>query len=439
MLESIIYIVVVLIIIGIIGGYLYFQKAKSTIVSKKIETAKSLKLHEPVSLHPVIDNNICIGSGACVSACPEQDIIGLVNNRGALINASRCIEHGACFHSCPVEAISLVIGTEKRGVELPHINKNYETNVNGIYIAGELGGMGLIKNAVEQAKLAIQYISKDIDRSLEADFDVFIIGGGPAGISASLMAKKLKLSSKTVDQDSLGGSVFTFPRSKVVMTSPMELPLHGKVNLKETSKIELLGLWGKVLEENNIKIYEKEKVLSIDNSSPTFHITTSKSNYTSRKVLLAIGRRGSPRKLGVEGENSEKVAYRLLEPELVRNKNIIVLGGGDSAVESAMLLADGTNNVTISYRSSSFSRVKEANFAKINHAISSNKIQALYNSSVKSIENDKVVLQVQDQEEMVVLPNDLVYIFIGGELPNKFLKDSGINITKRFGEVILKH
>jgi thioredoxin reductase (NADPH) len=439
MLEFVIYIAVAIIIFGIIGGYLYFHNVKSNIVSKKIETAKLLKIHEPVSLHPVIDYNICIGSGACVSACPEQDIIGLVHNKGTLVNASRCIGHGACFHSCPVEAISLVMGTEKRGIELPHINKNYETNVKGIYITGELGGMGLIKNAVEQAKMAIQYIAKDLDKSQKTDFDVFIIGGGPAGIAASLMAKKLNLSFRTVDQDSVGGSVFTFPRSKIVMTSPMELPLHGKVKFRETNKTELLGLWEKVLEDNSIKINEKEKVLSIENSKSYFKISTSNSTYTSKKVLLAIGRRGSPRKLGVDGEKSEKVSYRLLEPELIKNKNILVLGGGDSAVESAMLLADGTNNVTISYRASSFSRVKEANYDKINFAISSNKIQALYNSNVKSIEDDKVVLQVRGQEQIVELPNDLVYIFIGGELPNQFLKDSGINITKRFGEVVLKH
>ncbi|HEX5624842.1 MAG TPA: 4Fe-4S dicluster domain-containing protein, partial [Saprospiraceae bacterium] len=241
--QLLIYSVVLGFCLIVIYFYLRSQKKQTKVFQAKIEKAKEEGLFEPVSLHPVIDTNTCIKSGACIVACPEKDILGIVNGRATLVNASNCVGHGACFHACPVEAISLVIGTEKRGVDLPHVNQEYETNVPGIYIAGELGGMGLIKNSVEQGASAVEnMVRTGITRNPDA-LDLVIVGAGPAGIAASLTAKKYKLNFITLDQDSLGGTVFTFPRAKVVMTSPMDLPLHGKVQLKDTSKSELLQLW----------------------------------------------------------------------------------------------------------------------------------------------------------------------------------------------------
>ena len=172
--------------------YLYLRKEgkASKMAEAKIEKAIQEGTFEPVSLHPVIDLGTCIKSGACIEACPEKDIIGILHGRATLINASQCIGHGACFHACPVEAISLVIGTEKRGVDLPHVNQDFETNVPGIYIAGELGGMGLIKNSVEQGEAAVQSIVKSGFKKDPSMYDLIIIGAGPAGISASLTAKK---------------------------------------------------------------------------------------------------------------------------------------------------------------------------------------------------------------------------------------------------------
>ncbi len=334
--EFIIYSIVGLLCFGIVYIYLRKLKKESDVVGEKIEKAKEEGIHEPVSLYPYIDEDNCIKSGACITACPEKDIIGIRNGRATLVNASRCIGHGACFHACPVEAISLKIGTEKRGVDLPHVNQNFETNVQGIFIAGELGGMGLIKNSVEQGKQAAENIFTLLDKNHGLSYDLIIIGAGPAGISASLQAKKNGMKALVLEQDTLGGTVYNFPRAKIVMTSPMDLPCHGKVKLFQTSKDELLTLWNEVISKNDIQIIEHSKVELIGKTNGGFELTTLDGRkYTTNKVLLAIGRRGTPRKLGVTGEGMEKVAYKLLEPELIENKNILVVGGGDSAIESA--------------------------------------------------------------------------------------------------------
>lgn len=419
--------------------YIRKKKRESKIVDEKIRRAKEEGLYEPVSLHPFIDINTCIGTGACVTACPEKDILGLRNGKAVVINASHCIGHGACFHACPTQAITLRIGTEKRGVDLPHVSPTFETNVPGIYIAGELGGMGLIKNAVEQGKQAVENIAGSVKKNQRATYDLIIVGAGPAGISGALAAKKHGLNFLLLEQDTLGGTVFTYPRQKVVMTAPMDLPIHGKIRLFETRKSELLDLWQKVLGRNNIKIKENSGVDSLLPEEGLIKVTTVKGElYTAAAVLLAIGRRGSPRKLNVPGEEKEKVAYRLLEPEIILDKHILIVGGGDSAVESALLLADH-NHVILSYRNEVFNRIKPGNNVALNKAAPEGKLDIRLNTNVVRIEDDYVMLDTGRDGETVRLKNDLVFIFAGGELPTKFLEKAGIKISKRFGDTVMQH
>lgn len=438
-IESIlIYSAAIILCIAVVVVYLRKKNKASKIVEEKVRKAKEDGLHEPVSLHPYIDVNKCIQTGACISACHEKDILGIINGKATLINASQCIGHGACFEACPTGAISLRLGTEKRGVDLPDINPYFETNVPGIFIAGELGGMGLIRNAVEQGRKATENIARSIKRDQKVDYDLIIIGAGPAGISACLTAKKHNISFLLLEQETLGGTVFTFPRKKIVMTSPMDLPLYGKVKLFETSKAELLDLWQNALKKNNIEIQENSKVESITSENGIFRVATLKGElFTCEKVLLAIGRRGTPRKLNIPGEMKEKVAYRLLEPEFITGKDIIVVGGGDSAIESALLLADA-NNVTISYRNEVFNRIKPANSAALNKAVSDKKLNIKLNTNLILIDDESVTLSVMPGGERLQLKNDLVYIFAGGELPTQFLEKAGIKITKKFGETVLK-
>jgi len=402
------------------------QKARS-----KLQQNIDSGLTEPASLHPVIDPNLCLGSGACVPACPEGDIIGMINRKAALINPTKCIGHGACARACPHGAITLVFGTEKRGVDIPHVKPNFETNVPGLFIAGELGGMGLIRNAIEQGRQAMESIRK---RKVKGkDYDVIIVGAGPAGFSATLGAMQHKLRYRTVEQDSLGGTVYQFPRGKLVMTQPATLPLVGKVKFRETTKEKLLEYWTQVKQKTGADFSFGERMETIIANGKGFRVKTSKGTYHTGSVLLAIGRRGTPRKLGVPGEELPKVVYRLIDPEQYRGQHVLVVGGGDAALEAACSIAEKeSTTVTLSYRSGSFSRAKEKNRQRIDQLVTEKKLHLLLPSNVKRIYADKV--DIDHNGKLVSVPNDGVIICAGGILPTPFLKEIGIEVETKFGQ-----
>ncbi|MGD2160880.1 MAG: NAD(P)-binding domain-containing protein [Gammaproteobacteria bacterium] len=402
------------------------------------DEAVSSGMTEPASLHPVVDHRRCLGCASCVSACPEKNVLGIIHTKAHLINPTHCIGHGACKKACPFNAIELVFGTEKRGVDIPQVGQDFQTNVPGIYIAGELGGMGLIRNAVTQGVKAVDCIYQTMSRSTDdrADgmLDLVIIGAGPAGIAASLAANERKLKFVTLEQDSLGGTVSHYPRGKVVMTAPAKLPIVGKMHFKETTKEALMAFWEGIVEKTGLVINHNEGVASIESMDHGFHIKSSVREYRSRAILLAIGRRGTPRKLGVPGEEKAKVVYRLIDPEQYKNQHVLVVGGGDSALEAAVSISEeaGTT-VTISYRSEAFSRAKEKNRIKIAEAQKQGRLNVLMQSNVKQIEDDKVVLTTPDDE--VSIDNDAVIVCAGGILPTAFLKGIGINVETKFGTV----
>jgi thioredoxin reductase/Pyruvate/2-oxoacid:ferredoxin oxidoreductase delta subunit len=387
---------------------------------------------DPASLHPLINTSMCVGCGACVSACPEGDVLGLIHGRAELINPTYCIGHGACRVACPFHAITLVFGTATRGVDIPLVSESFETNIPGIFIAGELGGMGLIRNAATQGRQAIESISKLKGIGKGKDLDVVIVGAGPAGFSATLTAMEKKLRSVTIEQESLGGAVFQYPRGKVVMTAPVKLSLVGNVRLRETTKEALLQMWQGIEKQTSMKIQYKEKMENIAPDGDGFIVTTTKGKYRTRAVLLAIGRRGTPRKLGVPGEESPKVVYNLIDPEQYRGKHVLVVGGGDSALEAAISIAEekGTN-VALSYRSEAFSRVKEKNRVRLAEAEKTGRLKVYLSSNVKQIHDDKVNLEQLGKP--IELKNDGVIVCAGGILPTPFLKQIGIQVDTKYG------
>jgi thioredoxin reductase/ferredoxin len=389
---------------------------------------------EPASLHPIIDAALCLGCGACVKACPEQphhEVLGLIGGKAVLVGPTDCIGHGACKTVCPFDAITLVFGTEKRGLDIPVLKPTFESNVPGIYVAGELGGMGLIKNALTQGRQALEAIAKAGVKRPGA-LDVLIVGAGPAGLAASLAAKKMGLNYQTVEQDSLGGAVFQYPRGKLVMTAPVELPIVGKVQFRNTSKEELLKFWTKACDGNGLKISYKERVESIENKDGAFHVKTSTQQYVASAVLLGIGRRGTPRKLGVPGEELPKVVYRLIDPEQYRGQQVVVVGGGDSALEAAASIAElGDTSVILSYRGEAFQRAKQKNRQRVDQASVKGQLKVLLNSQIREIRPDEVLMKHSGQELKV--SNDAVIVSAGGILPNDFLRSIGIRVETKYG------
>jgi len=391
-------------------------------------------LHEPVSLHPVVDPESCIGTGNCIAACPEETVLGIRNGQAVAVAPARCIGHGLCERACPVDAIKLVFGTESRGVELPRIRENFETNVPGLYIVGELGGMGLIRNAFEQGRQCIEGIVQERRAAPAGALDLLIVGCGPAGLSASLNALHHGLRFTTLEKEDVGGTVRHYPRKKLVMTRPFSIPGYGKLTAREIRKETLIDVWEDIIQRTGLRVNTGETVLSVKrNGDGVFTVTSSKGEHHAARVILAIGRRGVPRKLGVPGEDSAAVAYSLREPEAFQDDRIVVVGGGDSAIEAALALADQPGNrVWLSYRGEKFSRIKEENRQRIEHAVGAGQVEVLWSTQLTRIEAGAVHYRTAGGDERV-LDADRVFVFIGGELPTRFLRECGVEIDVKFG------
>lgn len=413
--------------------HLWQRGRKERAHAHQLGEAVAAGLNEPPSLHPVVDPARCIGSGSCVKVCPEH-ALGMVNGKATLINASACIGHGACHAACPFDAISLVFGTEKRGVDIPLVRPNFETNIPGIFIAGELGGMGLIRKAAEQGRQAMEAVAQRGRNDGDDALDVVIVGAGPAGLSAGLSAIEKGLSYRIIEQESsLGGSIFHYPRQKVAMTAPVQLALVGQVKMHEISKERLLEFWHGVMLKFKLVIQFGERMESIVADGNGFVVTTTRSQHRARSVLLAIGRRGTPRTLDVPGEELPKVAYRLVDPDQYAGQAVLVVGGGDSALEAAIALA-GTagTRVSLSYRSEAFSRVKGKNRDALTRLQAEGRVEVLLSSQVRRITERSVFLQLADGSARE-LPNDELIVCAGGVLPTPLLKDIGIRFETKHG------
>ncbi len=424
-------IVVASLALAVMGGAVSYlrkglrQQRDAAVLSEKV----AKKQHLARSLHPVIDPDICIGSLSCLKACPEGDILGIVNGMARLIHADHCIGHGRCAAECPVNAIRLVFGSAERGIDLPEVDGFFESSRPGVHVVGELGGMGLIKNALRQGMEAADRLAETTPQG----GTVVVVGAGPAGLATALSLKAHGVAHRLLEQGSMGGTVFHYPRGKVTMTEPVELPLVGKFGKSLISKEELLAGWERIVAKAGLTLEQGVKMTGLEGADGNFKVLTSQGPISAAKVVLAIGRRGTPRKMGVPGEDQEKVVYSLTDPEQYQGKRVLVVGGGDSAVEAAMQLAtESSAQVTISYRSAEFASCREANRTRIGSLIAAGKLKALLPSQVKAVEKGTVTLDAKGTP--VTIPNDFVIVNIGGELPAEFLSKVGITMRRFHGE-----
>jgi thioredoxin reductase (NADPH) len=412
-------------------GPLVFHIRKTRIRERAaLAAAERGKLHSggPRAQHPHIDVSHCIGCGACVDVCPEGNVLAVIAGKAAIINGHKCIGHGVCAEVCPVGAIEIVMADPSISADMPRLSREYETNIPGLFIIGELGGLALIKNAVNQGRECMDTIARRVasQPSTPGILDVCVVGAGPGGLSASLRAVERALSYVTLEQEGIGGTVAKYPRQKLVMTSPVEFPLHGRFKKLEISKEELLAFWASVIARGDLTVRTGEKVQAIDREAEgTFRVTSTGGTFRARHVVLALGRRGTPRKLNIPGEELPKVMYSLIEADAYVDAKILVVGGGDSAVEAALGLAyQKGNQVTLSYRQAEFSRIKERNAQKLQEAIKGKKLRVLYESQPTEVREKSVLISVGGK--VTELPNDWMWVFAGGEPPNAFLKKVGV-------------
>ncbi len=422
-------------IMAIIWGVYAYRNRRVEEKSVAIKVAAvEAGLTEPSSLHPTIDPSRCLGCGNCTRVCPEGDILGIIGGKAELIEPTHCIGHGACASACPTDAITLVFGTAKRGIDLPRVGPDFQTNVPGIFIAGELGGMGLIRNAVTQGRQAVDSVRKMGTMGARDRLDLVIVGAGPAGLAGALAAKQHGLRYTVIEQDDLGGTVFKYPRGKIVMTAPAVLPIVGQVNFRETTKESLLNFWKDIETKHQLIVRYREQVLHIEKDGDAFIVKTTSATERCAAILLAIGRRGTPRKLEVVGEDLPKVVYQLIDAEQYKGCNVLVVGGGDSALEAAGTIAEqpGTH-VTLSYRSEAFSRAKLKNRERVDRMSLSGEMKVMLGSKVLGITPEAAEVEWQGQSH--VIANDAVIICAGGILPTEFFKSIGIEMETKHGTI----
>ncbi len=413
------------------------QASEDEVLAEKMRLAEEEGATRALTQHPQIDISRCLGCGSCVQACPEHGVLALVEGKARLVRASHCVGHGCCETVCPVGALQVGLGDLSSRSDIPVLTEERETTVPGVFIAGELGGIGLIKHAISQGTQIIDTIARRIKSQgprLDGGetVDVLIVGCGPSGIAAALRARELGLDFAVIDQNDLGGTVRKYPRNKMTLTQPVDLPLYGRMKRTQYSKEELIALWEKVFKDEGIEVQAGVKFNGLEpRKDGSLLVETSNGTLACRSCILALGRRGTPRKLGVEGEESEKVLYQLIDAAEYTHKKIVVVGGGDSAIEAALVLAaQKGNEVTLSYRRNAFFRIKPRNREGLEAARNDGRISVILNSQVQLIDQGHLKLGVQaDGEaspEVRRIAYDYIFVFAGGEPPYPLLQKVGV-------------
>jgi putative YpdA family bacillithiol system oxidoreductase len=423
----------------IVEGQQWCPGCRAPLQAFELVTAKVVTGPRPAAdgpLHAIVRADVCVGCGTCVAACPEPGAIQLVN-KIAKVDLDKCKGHASCAAACPVSAIVVTSGAAVQTIEVPDLTPNFESKtVPGIYVVGELGGRGLIKNAVNEGRLAMENVARSLERNPSRGdtttgvYDVIVVGAGPAGISAGLEAIHQGLRYAILEQGTIADTIAKYPRKKLLFAEPLRVPIYGELWVSDGSKEALLKVWQAMIDQTGLQVRTHHRVDAVEKTESVIRIKSGDRLFRTRRAILAMGRRGTPRRLGVPGEELDKVLYDIVEMEAFAGQRMLVVGGGDSAVESALGLANqaGTT-VTLSYRGDAFGRVKDRNREKIEAAVNAGKVKLLMKSELREIHRDAVVLDYEGAARR--LPNDVVVVRIGGEAPYPFLERIGVRIVQK--------
>ncbi len=384
---------------------------------------------------PVIDLQRCLGCGTCVRSCPEEGVLDLVHGQAAVVNAAQCVGHARCVAECPVGAVTLGTGDLAERDDVPVLGPDLAAvGTPGLYLVGEITAKALIRPATEQGARVARTIGQARGETMPGVHDLVVIGAGPGGLACALGAIEQDLDLLVLDQEPvIGGTVAKYPRRKLVLTEPIDLPLHGRVRQKEFEKEQLIDLWQDLAAEHQVPFrggvtFERCERLA----DGTFRIHTDAPDLAelrAQNVVLAVGRRGQPRRLGIPGEELPHVAYSLLDAGAFEDCEIVVIGGGDSAVEAAMALADQAGNrVTIVYRQDQFFRIRRKNKDRLEQRLEPGRLEVVFRHEPTEIDVDFVTIRSNDGSGVErEIPADQVFVLVGGEPPFPALQQSGVS------------
>ena len=338
------------------------------------------------------------------------------------------------------QRLETILTSGSRDLRRPIVGKGQRSNVPGLHIIGDLAGAPVIKLAMAQGVEVINHIAALPEmREPQADadiIDILVVGAGASGLNAALAAREKGYSCIVLEKGKVANTIENFPEGKWVYAEPDSSPPQGKLWLDGAQKEDLVERWNAIVRENDLEVRSEEALVAIEGRDGDFLAKTAKGEYRARKIVLATGQRGNPRKLGAVGEDQEWVYHRLYGPKHYKDEDLLVVGGGNSAIEAALVLAE-QNRVVLSYRKSEFARIFKDNRRKLDEAIAAGRIEVLFNSTVKAFGDRQTVLEVKGADERQ-LKTDHAFVLIGAELPVKFLKSLGIALENEWEGSLLR-